>query len=336
VLAGFDLDGDGVIVKHEFMEGVRKLIAGTDQEKLLFAFRVHDHNGDGSLSRDELYRMIAMSLSESDVSDRPTQSSQAVAHTLFAAADTNRDGNISFAEFEAVVRRYPAVLRSMTRSEAQWIAPNEDVLARLDGGAAAARPSSLENGWGPVLVVLAWIAANLGILAYGLLRGREGPPANELMRAGRALGLCIDFNGAVLLFPVMRRLLTWIRSTALGRALPIDQVIGFHRLVGHTLVGLGLAHSGAFVASYLIGHPKASIGGFVLLTQRGLRGVALVGVIAIMWLFALSIVRRSSRSTTRARTRATRAFRRRAPTAIRRRRSDRRPSRRRRWWPRPS
>ena len=28
--------------------------------------------------------------------------------------------------------------------------------------------------------------------------------------------------------------------TALGRALPIDQAIGFHRLVGHTLVGLGL------------------------------------------------------------------------------------------------
>ena len=86
VLAAFDLNADGVIAKDEFLEGVRKLVAGSDQEKLMFAFRVHDHDGDGSLSRDELYRMIAMSLSESDVTDRPTQSSHAVANALFVAA----------------------------------------------------------------------------------------------------------------------------------------------------------------------------------------------------------------------------------------------------------
>lgn len=294
VLAAFDLNADGVIAKHEFMEGVRKLIAGTDQEKLLFAFRVHDHDGDGTLSREELYRMIAMSLSESDVSDRPTQSSHAVAHTLFAAADLNRDGRISFQEFEAVVRKYPAVLQSMTRSEAQWIAPNEDLLARLDGGPGP-RSSLFEDGWAPILVVFTWLAANIGVLAYGLLRARSGPPANELMRAGSALGMCIELNGALVLVPVMRRLLTWARSTFLGRALPIDHAIAFHRLVGHTLVFLGLAHSGAFVAAYLTGHSHASVQGFFTLTQRGLTGAVLVVTIAIMWVFALSIVRRSKR-----------------------------------------
>ena len=294
VLAGFDLNSDGVIQKHEFMEGVRKLIAGTDQEKLMFAFRVHDHDGDGCLSRDELYRMIAMSLSESDVSDRPSLTSHAVASTLFVAADTNRDGRIHFAEFEALVRKYPAVLLSMTRSEAQWIAPNEDLLARLDG-ATPARSTFLENGWAPVLVLVAWIAANVGILAYGLTRGRDGPPANELMRAGRALGMCINFNGALLLVPVMRTLLTWVRSTFLGRVLPIDQAITFHRIVGHALVGLGLAHGGAVVASYLTGHPSGSLQHFFLLTQRGLTGAGLLVVIVTMWVFALSIVRRSSR-----------------------------------------
>jgi len=239
--------------------------------------------------------MIAMSLSESDVADKPSQTSHAIAHTLFAAADTNRDGSISFAEFEAVVRRYPAVLRSMTRSEAQWIAPNEDLLARLDGGPSPKGSTFLENGWAPVFVILVWIMTNLGILAYGLMHGRNGPAPNELMQAGRALGTCIAFNGAVLLVPVMRRLLTWVRSTFLGRALPIDQAIGFHRIVGHTLVALGLAHGGAFIASYLMGHPKGSVQGFLFVTQRGLTGVALLVVIAVMWLFALSIVRRSSR-----------------------------------------
>jgi predicted ferric reductase/Ca2+-binding EF-hand superfamily protein len=295
VLAAFDLNADGVVVQAEFMEGVRKLIAGSDQEKLMFAFRVHDHDGDGSLSRDELYRMVAMSLSESDVSDRPTTSSQAVASTLFVAADTNRDGRIDFSEFEAVVRKYPAVLRSMTRSEAQWISPNEDILARIDGGTSAMRSTFLENGWGPLVVLVLWVATNVALLAYGVTRTRPGLPANELMRFGRALGTCIDFNGAVLLLPVMRRLLTWIRTTFLGRVMPIDQAITFHRIVGHTLVGLGIAHGGALIGAYATGHESGSLEHFFLHTQRGLTGSLLIVVITVMWVFALSIVRRSSR-----------------------------------------
>ncbi len=293
VLAAFDLDGDGVIAKAEFLEGVRKLIAGSDQEKLMFAFRVHDHDGDGSLSRDELYRMVAMSLSESDVTDRPSQSSHAVAHGLFAAADTNRNERISFAEFEAVVRKYPAVLRSMTRSEAQWIVPNEDILARIEGGPSAFRSAFLEDGWGPLLILVLWVATNLALLAYGLVQGRDGTATSELMRAGRALGRCIDFNGALLLLPVMRRLLTWARRTFLGRALPVDQAITFHRIVGHALVGLGFAHGGLLIAAYATGHASASVEGFFLHTQRGLTGAALVLVITIMWVFALSVIRRS-------------------------------------------
>ena len=284
---------NGVITKDEFLEGVRKLIAGSDQEKLMFAFRVHDHDGDGSLSRDELYRMVAMSLSESDVTDRPTQSSHAVAHALFAAADTNRNERISFAEFEAVVRKYPAVLRSMTRSEAQWIVPSEDILARIEGGPSALRSTFLESGWGPLVVLVLWIATNAALLAVGLMRGHEGVNSNELMRAGRALGRCIDFNGALLLLPVMRRLLTWARRTFLGRALPVDEAITFHRIVGHALVALGIAHGGLLIAAYAMGHANGSVEHFLLHTQRGATGSALVLVIAIMWVFALSVIRRS-------------------------------------------
>ena len=44
------------------MEGVRKLVFGPPHDKLLFAFRVHDDNGDGRISREELLRMITISL----------------------------------------------------------------------------------------------------------------------------------------------------------------------------------------------------------------------------------------------------------------------------------
>lgn len=295
VLASFDTNGDGLIEKGEFIEGVRKLVAGTPREKLAFVFRLYDHDGDGAISAEELHRMIAISLSEADVIERPTQPAHRLAQALLSAADTNRDGRISFDELEAVMRRHPELLEKMTRSEAAWIAPNEDVLAWLDG---ETRKSSvlapiLENGWVPTLVIVLWIGVNLGILGFGLMRHRTAAPMNELMQAGRALGRCINFNGALLLVPVMRRLLTWVRSTFVGRVLPVDQAITFHRVVGHTLAALGVAHGGALVASYAIGHPAGSMAKWLFSTERGLTGIALVAIVAVMWVFALSVVRRS-------------------------------------------
>ncbi len=42
------------------------------------------------------------------------------------------------------------------------------------------------------------------------------------MRLGRATGRCLDLNGALILLPVMRGLLTRLRAAWVGRALPID------------------------------------------------------------------------------------------------------------------
>src|SRR5579885_3228548 len=53
VMAGFDTDGDGVIRRDEFIEGARRLVMGTPRERLLFAFRIHDHDGDGALDRTD-------------------------------------------------------------------------------------------------------------------------------------------------------------------------------------------------------------------------------------------------------------------------------------------
>jgi NADPH oxidase 5 len=296
VLAAFDLDGDGVIQKQEFLEGVRKLCLSSDTDKLMFAFRLHDHDGDGTLSRDELFRMIAIGLAENDVTERATQPPDALAKALFNLADTNKDGKISFEEFEAVVRKRPALLEKMTRSEAVWIAPNEDLLVWLDPGAARESAFSRlrENGWTPVVLLLAWAAINVGIFVSAMFRGAHDG-ANPIMQTGRALGACINFDGALLLVPVMRRLLTWVRSTWIGRRVPIDEAITFHRIVGHTLVVLGIAHGSALLVSYGMGHPTGSVEHLLLLTERGLTGVALLIIILVMWVFALALVRQTAR-----------------------------------------
>ncbi|HEX7602369.1 MAG TPA: EF-hand domain-containing protein, partial [Polyangiaceae bacterium] len=297
VLAGFDRNGDSVIQKDEFLSGVRDLVFGTDREKLAFAFRVHDHDGDGSIDPKELYRMIAISLAENDVAARASQPPERLANALFLKADTNRDGKISFEEFAAVVRTRPALLKQMTRCEAAWIAPNEALLDWLDGGEGE-RPGRVarffENRLRSTVLLVLWIVANVAVFESAMLRGLRGQRPDALMQAGRALGACIDLNGALILIPMMRRLLTWLRPTWVGRAIPVDHAVTFHKVVGHTMFGLALAHGTAFALSFASGHPKSALF-WLFVTERGLTGSVLLVVFGIMWAFSLGAIRRSSR-----------------------------------------
>jgi len=297
MLSLFDLNGDGVISKDEFLAGVRALILGTDREKLHFAFRLHDHDGDGTLDYQELVRMIAISLAESDIGEKLSQPPEYLARVLLTMADRDRDGRLSFDEFAAVVMKRPELLRKMTRSEAVWIAPNEDLLVLLDERAAGRklpRDTLLERG--PALYVLLGIVAlaNVALFTVSLVRGGAFVTSNPIVEAGRASARCLDFCGALILVPMMRRLGTRVRSTWLGRVIPVDDAVDFHRVVGHTLFFLSVFHASAFVAAFAVGHASSSIGK-LLSIWRGATGIALIVVFSVMWVCSLSFVRRSQR-----------------------------------------
>ncbi len=294
VLEVFDRNHDGSIDKEEFLEGVRKLVFGSDHDKLLFAFRVHDHDGDGCITQEELLRMITMSLGESDVV-RATQPPEQLTRALFWAADANRDDVITFDELEAVLKKRPALLAKMTRSEATWIAPNEDLLAWLD--ARTGRPSiasqTSQYGWLPAFFLAAWVIAQGVIFIQAMASGAATSP-DPAAHLGHALGRCAELDGALILVPMMRRLLTRVRASFLGKLVPIDDAIDFHRLVGHTLFGLSVAHSAAFVVAFVHGHGAPALASAFEHT-RGATGLALLVVVAVMWLFSLSFIRRSNR-----------------------------------------
>jgi predicted ferric reductase/Ca2+-binding EF-hand superfamily protein len=296
VLAAFDTNRDGVIDKAEFLAGVRALVLGSDREKLAFAFRVHDHDGDGTLNSQELLRMIAISLAESDVVERATQSPEALTRVLFKMADRDGDGRISLDELEAVVQKQPELLRKMTRAEATWILPNEDLLAWIDDRKArrsARTAQRFERGLAPWVLMVLWVLANIALFAVVMRRGAV-TGENALMDVGRALGRCLDFNGALILLPMARRILTRVRATWVGRVFPVDDAIDIHRLLGHTLFALAVAHSAAFVAVYAEGHAPSPVW-HVVETSRGWTGLALLAVFIVMWVFSLSFIRRTSK-----------------------------------------
>ncbi len=297
VLFLFDTNGDGVITKDEFVANVRKLVFGTDDEKLRFAFRMHDHDGDGFLDEAELVRMMSMSLAEGDIAERATQRPEDLAHVLLREGDRDRDGKLSYEELARLVLARPEVLRNMTRSEAMWIAPNEELLVFFDQQSSAVAAHRRESGSAATFLVLtAFVLANAGLFVFEWVRGSFDSPATEpFFLTGRAFARCADLDGALILLPMLRRLLTRLRPTWVGRVLLVDDAPRvFHRVVGHVLFAVGVLHAASFFAAYVVGHAKASVVHLFTLA-RGWSGAALLGVFLVMWVFALPFVRRRQR-----------------------------------------
>ena len=190
----------------------------------------------------------------------------------------------------------PELLRKMTRNEAIWIAPNEELLVLVDERAAGMKlgGSTLEHGVAPYVLlrpVRLRDHRHLHCEHDPGRRLRNGKSAD----AGRArLRACLDFAGALILVPMMRRLLTWVRSTWLGRVMPVDESVDFHRSSVTRCSSWRLFHAGAFIAAFAMGHTPSSAAGFFE-SERFLTGGVLIAVFAVMWLFSLSFIRKSQR-----------------------------------------
>ena len=294
VLDAFDTDGDGTISRGEFLDGVRALMFGSDRDRLRFAFRLHDGDGDGGIDIDELRRMIAISLAEDDLVTADDVGED-LARDLFRVADRNLSGRISFDEFEALVEGRPALLARMTRHEAIWIAPSEDLLARLDAGkgsAPARRRARLrrlaENRWIEITFVTLWAVVNTVLFVSGLLGDVPAPPS-VWKHLSSAFSTPIALNAALILVPVLRRLLTWVRKTHALRRVPIDEGVRFHRMVGHMLFALASGHGICrLIAVGLVPDVTHELAQASVLT-----GLAWLTIFAVIWFFSLAWIRQT-------------------------------------------
>jgi len=305
------------VTRAEFVERVALLVSGDVEHKLRFAFCIHDLDGDGYIQREELLKMMTACLAEevsgeagegggegprgpSHGGERESPAALAerrreqladaekLTQVLLHAVDHDADARLSYAEFAAEVCKHSGLFELITRSEARWIVPQSELLNPFrERRTRAERLARLIQNRAVALACIgAWALANIALFVSGALEYRA---AGEWIMLARACGACLNFNGALILIPVMRRLLTRIRQVHACRVLPVDDALAFHRLVGHTMFGLALVHSGAHLANY-----QAHGFGWTDRLSRvpaAQSGSLLLVVFALMWGF--SFLRRS-------------------------------------------
>ncbi|NXU95662.1 EFCB1 protein, partial [Xiphorhynchus elegans] len=116
VFSTFDRDNNGCITVVEWVEGLAILLRGTLEEKTKYCFTIYDLNGDGYISREEMFQMLKNSLINQPTEEEPDEgikdlielALKKMASTYsfipFLLQDYDHDGKLSFADFEQAVR----------------------------------------------------------------------------------------------------------------------------------------------------------------------------------------------------------------------------------------
>jgi len=112
----FDLNKDSTVDFKEVVCGLSVLVRGNTQEKISFAFQIYDYNGDGRLSKEEVFSIIMSVYNFVGKMNRgdPTVAALDIVDQLFSDVDVNNDGFLSLAEFEQGCMKNPILIHGLS------------------------------------------------------------------------------------------------------------------------------------------------------------------------------------------------------------------------------
>lgn len=291
LFAVLDEDGDGRVSEADFLKNVVALILGSDEEKLQFIFRLHDDDANGRIDAQELDRMLQACLSSNRI-ELSVQERHGIRDALLAKGKRRA---LDFTAFRRLLASHELVRRKLIQSVADWFGAEGG--QRMD--TRHVRFSTIVRQAAVVvpyyvwrfLLIAAYVAANAWFFYLAFSRYRAAG-ANIYIQIARGAGAALNFNGMLILLPMIRTLMRWIRQTFLFAFIPVDHNIGFHKVVGNVMFGLALIHTAAHLLNYTtLAVPWTDS---LLYTKAGLTGLVLLGVFFIMWFFARPFIRRSS------------------------------------------
>ncbi|CAM4631817.1 hypothetical protein PO909_004935 [Leuciscus waleckii] len=99
----FDKDNDTYVSVKEWVEGLSVFLRGTLDEKIKFCFDVYDLNGDGYISREEMFQMLKDSLVRQPTEEDPDEGIKDVVEIALKKMDYDHDGRVSYSDFEKTV-----------------------------------------------------------------------------------------------------------------------------------------------------------------------------------------------------------------------------------------
>ncbi|RZC89289.1 hypothetical protein C5167_029194 [Papaver somniferum] len=284
-------------------------------------FRLSLPYADGRITQEEIEEIITLSASTNKLSKIDKQQAQEYALFIMELLDPDNSGYIMVEDLKILLWQSP---RQMVREEAseelskylsEMLYHNKLKRAKKINLVSRLYQSSkyfFSDNWERIWVFTLWLGIFFGLFTYRFVQYRN-KAAFDIMGycvcTAKGAGETLKFNMAIILLPVCRNTITWLRKTKLGAVIPFDDNINFHKVIG-VGIGIGVALHAVthLVCDFprlinvspdeyepmkpLFGEHKPENYWWLLKGIEGVSGIIMVVLMAIAFIFATPWFRR--------------------------------------------
>ncbi|XP_021756720.1 respiratory burst oxidase homolog protein E-like [Chenopodium quinoa] len=289
------------ISKEELQDFWLQLTNQSFDARLQIFFDIADSNEDGRITREEVQELIMLSASANNLKALKSQAHE-YANLIMEELDPENLGYIELWQLEALLLQrdvYMEYSRPLSTVSAGWSQNlgNLRPISIVRKVSCTLRCLILEN-WQRGWILLLWVTAMASLFIWKFLQYRQ-------KNAFQVMGYCLctakgaaetlKFNMALILLPVSRNTLTWLRSTRIRCFIPFDDNINFHKMIaGAIAIGVVL-HAGMHLTCDFPRLINSSPDKFALIASdfhnkkptywdliKGIEGVTGIGMVVLM------------------------------------------------------
>ncbi|KAL6278582.1 hypothetical protein ACE6H2_022183 [Prunus campanulata] len=243
----------GCVSKDELREFWEQISDISFDARLQTFFDMVDKNADGRITEEEVKEIISLSACANRLSQIQERVEEYAA-LIMEELDPDNIGYIELYNLEMILLQDPTqstnlVTDSGIQSQllSQKLVPTKEhnPIRRWYRRLAY----FMEDNWKRIWVIALWILICLGLFTWKFIQYKHRAVFDVMgycVSIAKGGAETLKFNMALILLPVCRNTITWLRSkTKLGVIVPFDDNINFHKVIAFgIIVGVGL-HAGS-------------------------------------------------------------------------------------------
>ncbi|XP_022978940.1 respiratory burst oxidase homolog protein A-like [Cucurbita maxima] len=242
------------ISKDELLEFWLQITDQSFDSRLQIFFDMVDKNEDGHVTEEEVKEIIMLSASANKLS-RLKEQAEEYAALIMEELDPERLGYIELWQLETLLLQkdtymnYSRALSFTSQALSQNLhgVRQRSRIKRFSTNALY----FLRENWRRIWVLTLWILIMVGLFTWKFFQYRH-------KNAFKIMGYCLTtakgaaetlkFNMALILLPVCRNTITWLRKTKIGYYVPFDDNINFHKIIAVAIIVGIILHAGNHLA----------------------------------------------------------------------------------------
>ncbi|GLJ36981.1 hypothetical protein SUGI_0748790 [Cryptomeria japonica] len=241
------------ITKDELYEMWSQISDQSFDSRLQIFFDMVDKNADGRINEEEVKEIIMLSASANKLSKLKEQAEEYAA-LIMEELDPEKFGYIELWQLETLLLQRDTYMNYSQALSYTSQALSQNLGLRKRGPIQKFRNKIkyfLDENWQRVWIIVLWIAAMAGLFTWKFIQYKNKAAYHVMgycLLTAKGAAETLKLNMALILFPVCRNTITRLRSTRLGRFVPFDDNINFHKTIAAAIVVGVLLHAGNHLA----------------------------------------------------------------------------------------